>query len=166
MTSLNSFYCPKCSYPFPFFVSPSMRIRRGLSSPDLKCPKCGNISRQKINVSCAIWIWPLAAAFLIGSIQVLRKFIDPIAPAISILLTILLFVPFFIALRKGKILVNIDEIPVQQSGTHKWIMPMCGILISAFLFGYYTRNWLNVAIGLTVGLIVWALFYHSSKRRE
>ncbi len=166
MPSLNSYFCPKCSNPFPFFVSPSMRIRRGLLSPDLKCPKCGNVCRQKINVYCVIWLWPLAAAYLVGSSYVLRKFIDPIAPAISILLFILLLVPFFVVLRKGSILVNIDEIMVQQSGARKWLMPMCCILIIALLLGYCTHNWLNAVIGLTVGLIVWSLFYYSSRKRE
>lgn len=166
MPSLNSYICPTCSNPFPFFISPSMRIRRGLLSPGLKCSQCGSISRPTINVSCAIWIWPLAAALLVGSIHVLRKFIYHKAPAIYLLLVILLLGPFFIVLRKGWILVNIDEVQAQQSAVHKWIIPTCGLLITSFLLGYYTHDWLNVAIGLTVGLIVWALFYHSSKMRE
>lgn len=139
-----------------------MRIRRGLLSPDLKCPKCGNVSRQTIDVSRAAWIWPLAAGLFAGFIYVLRRFIYHESPGIFVLLVISLFGPFFIALRMGRKLVNIDGILVQQSEAHKWIIPMCAMLITVFLLAYYTHDWLNVVIGL----IVWACYYYFSKKRD
>ncbi len=167
MSFINSFICLKCGTPFPFFVGPSMRIRRGLLSPDLKCPVCGQIYRQKIDFFRAVWIWPLATASFVGLIYLLRSFVYRRLLALYVLLVIVLFAPFFIALRRGIRLGPIQETEAPQIEKYRWIIPISVIGFCAFLLGYLTQDWGNVAIGIGIGLIVWASFYYfSAKRRE
>ena len=165
MLSLNSYICPKCGNPFPFFIKLSMRIRRGLLQPYLKCPNCGQISKQKIDFYSAIWIWPLTVASFAALIYVLRNFLYRKFPVLYILIVIVLFAPFFIALRRGSKLHPIEETQALQHGKHKWIIPISVIVICGFLLGYLTQDWVNVAIGIVIGLIVWALYYYFSAKK-
>jgi hypothetical protein len=140
-----------------------MRIRRGFLSPYLKCANCGQISRQKINISSAIWIWPLAIFSWYWLTDILKKSLY-CEYQLLYLIIIPLFVPLFIAIKRGCKLVPIQEKQVQKSRANKWIFPIIVILISAFLLGYYTRDWLNILLGLSIGLIVWACYYYFSTK--
>jgi DNA-directed RNA polymerase subunit RPC12/RpoP len=165
MPFLNSYVCPKCGRPFSYFIKPSIRINRGLLLPDLKCPNCGQISRQKIDVFSAAWVWPLTLGLFTAFTYVLRSFLYREAPILYILIVIMLFAPFFIGLRRGLKLVSVEKIHMRKSRSIKWVIPLGGIILYSLFWGYYTHDWLNVVLGFSTGMIVWAFFYYLSRRR-
>ena len=166
MSFLNSYSCPKCNAQFPFFIRPSIRIRRGLLAPYLKCANCGQISRAKINYFSAIWIWPLTISAFAGIIYLLRSYLYCELPILYILIVCMLFFPFFIALRHGFTLIPIEEKQKEQGIINKWLIPVSVIAIFMLLFGYYTQDWLNVFVGIIIGFGVWAIFYYFSANRK
>jgi len=162
MSYLNSYICPKCNKPFPIFIRPSIRINRGLLAPYLKCFNCGQVCRQKIDFMKALWIWPLTICFFVTAIYILRTFLYRAVPILYILVVIVFFYPVFIGYRRGLTLVRVDDNDMRQNKSHKWFIPASGLILFSLLFGYYTRDWVNVVIGIIIGLIVWAFFYHFS----
>ena len=160
MSLFNSYYCPSCNKPFPLFMRPSFRINRGLLAPYLKCLGCGQISRAKINFISAVWIWPLSLCLFIVIIYILRTHLFYQLPLLLYTAVVgISLIPVFIGIRRGFKLVKVDDRDTKQSRPYKWLIPISGLALFSLAIGYYTRDWLNVVIGITIGLIVWALFY-------
>jgi hypothetical protein len=166
MRIFNSFVCPQCNNCFPIFIRPSLRINRGLLTPYLKCPECGQVCRQKINFRRALWIWPLTICFFVAVVYLLRMFLYSEARILYIIAVIVAFFPVFIGYRLGLKLVRVEKPDVRQRKSYKWFIPAGGLVLFSLLFGYYTRDWINVAIGIIVGLIVWAFFYRFFGNKE
>jgi len=164
MSIPNSYVCPRCNNCFPIFIRPSLRINRGLLAPYLKCPKCGQVCRQKIDFMRAIWIWPLTICFFIAVISVLRMFLFSEARILYIIGAVGTLFPVFIGYRMGQKLVGVEKPNVKQSTSHKWFIPVGGLILFSLLFGYYTQDWGNAMIGIIIGLIVWASFYWLTRK--
>jgi len=165
MPFINSFVCPKCAQPFPFFAfNPSIRINRGLLAPNLKCPNCGQISRPKIDVLSAAWVWPLTLGLITSIIYVIRTFLYRESQILNFLLVLMSLALFFIGLRRGFKLVPVEENHMSQSILSKWVIPLVVITLSALLLVYDTRDWLNVVLGMSIGLIVFIIFYYNPAR--
>jgi hypothetical protein len=79
---------------------------------------------------------------------------------------IVAFFPVFIGYRLGLKLVRVETHEARQSKSHRWVIPAGGLILFSLLFGYYTRDWVNVVIGIIIGLIVWAFFYRFSGNKE
>jgi len=71
---------------------------------------------------------------------------------------------FFIGLRRGFKLVPVEENHMSQSILSKWVIPLVVITLSALLLVYDTRDWLNVVLGMSIGLIVFIIFYYNPAR--
>jgi len=169
MPIFNSLVCPQCNYHLPFFIKPSLRISRGLLAPYLKCPQCGQICRQKIYLLRAIWVWPLTVCFLLAEVYDLRVFLIFLyhgALILYIMAAVMALFPLFIGLRLGKHLVKVETHALTRSRFRKWFMPTAGLILFSLLFAYYTRDWVNVMIGIIIGLVVWAFFYSFGKRKK
>ena len=158
MSLFNSYVCPQCNNCFPIFIGSSLRINRGLLAPYLKCPECGQVCRQQINFMRAIWIWPLTICFFIAVVYFLRAVLYGETSILYIIAVVATFFPVFIGYRMGLKLVGAEKPEVRQSKSHKWFIPAGGLILLSLLFGYYTRNWSNVVLGIIIGLIFWAFF--------
>ncbi len=65
MSIFNLGKCPKCKKPFPFIISFSNRIKRGIFlSPYTKCSNCGQLCYQRIYWKKALWIYPIIIIIL------------------------------------------------------------------------------------------------------
>ena len=166
MFLLNSYICPNCNKQFPLFIRPYIRINRGLLTPHLKCPYCSQICRPKIDVSSAIWIWPLTIILFAIWIYTLRTIFDYKLTISYILLDVVSLVLFNIGLRRGFKLVKVDKQNGSQRKSYKWILPAGGLILFSLFWGYYTHNWHNILIGNAVGLIVWGFYYRFSNRSK
>lgn len=164
MSLLNSYICPECSKLFSFFIRPSLVINRGLLAPYLKCPHCGQISRPKIEIFIALWVWPLTLILFVIWIHTLRTFFDYKLTILYVLWVILSLIPFIIGLRRGFKLVKVEKENGRPSSLYKWILPLFGLILFSFFWGYYTHNWHNVFIGNVVGFIVWGFYCHFSNK--
>ena len=163
MSFFNSYICPQCKTQFPFFIRPSMRIRRGLLVPYYKCQNCAQICRPKINFKSAIWIWPITICYFLAMTYLLRPLGSTLLYILIVLLVVLL--PFFIGLRRGFILVSVDHNKIEKNRFLKWILPATFIILFSLLFAYYTHDWINVFIGVIIGLLAWAFFYYFSGKK-
>ena len=165
MPFINSFVCPKCSQPFPLFMKSSIRINRGLLLADLKCLNCGQVSRQKIDALSAAWAWPLTIGVFTAVIyQIRRSFLYRESPLLYFLIVFMMLAFFFIGLRRGLKLVPAEKNKISQSIFRKWVIPSIVITLYSLAFGYYTHDWLNVVMGISIGLIVWISFYYLAIR--
>jgi membrane protease YdiL (CAAX protease family) len=88
------------------------------------------------------------------------------ARILYIIAVVAAFFPVFIGYRLGLKLVRVEKPDVRQTKSHKWFIPAGGLILFSLLFGYYTRDWINVVIGIIIGLIVWAFFYRFSRNEE
>ena len=167
MASLNSYYCPKCGTAFPLFIRSSMRINRGLLAPFLKCPNCGQISRTKFDFIRAVWIWPINIG-LFALLIYAPRYITYSGSGTDNLFRLMAFLymfPFFLGLRSGMKLVEVDAAStLKQNKYRKWIVPLFLIILIDMIYGFYTHDWLNVVIGFIVGLIAWGFYYRLSRR--
>jgi len=167
MSFINSFICPKCNEPFPLFIKPSIRIYKGPFVHYLKCQNCGQISQKKIDVLSAAWIWPLTIGLFISVIYELRSFLYLESPFLYFLIVGIPLVLFFIGIRRGLKLVPVEKKRISQSLLNKWVIPSVVItLCSLILLVYYTHDWINVVLGISIGLIVWIFIYYLSRRRS
>ena len=142
-----------------------MQVRRGLLSPDLKCPNCGQVSRIKIDVKRAIWIWPLTIGIFIGLFYILEKFIYNESTITCVLVVFALFLLSRKAIQKGGKLVPIEAVQDDKLRIFKWwIMPLSCMIVSVLLIGYYTQDWIEILFGYSIGLIAWGFFYLFSRK--
>ena len=166
MKIFNSYVCPQCNSPFPIFITGSMRVDRGSLRPHLKCPVCGQVCRQKIDITRAVWVWPLTVCFFVAVIYFLRAFLYDESHTLYMLAAVITLVPAFIGYRFGLKLVKVEKRTISERKSHKWIIPVAIFIMFSILFGYYTGDWINVALGISVGVIVWAFLFRFLRRKE
>ncbi len=172
MSLLNSYVCPSCGEEFPFFISPSRKVRRGLlSQPDVECSHCGHVSRPKISWKNAVWSWPLAAAILMLAVWLFRNVpvlhslyhSDPLI--YGLLAGAICGAIIGIGGRRGYVLVKLEE--TQQAPSHHRIWKIVAAVCAfAFLIvlGFITHRWRTIIVGAIIGVAVWALFYFSAQK--
>ncbi len=163
MSIYNSYVCPRCRRDYPIFIPPSLRINRGLLTPFLRCPHCGQVSRQQIDIKRAVWLWPLIICFFVAVVYCLRMFLPRDARLLSLLVVVVSLLPVFIGYRFGLRLVSVDKSEARRSRARHWLAPTGGIVLCSLSFGYLTGDWANVVVGVFLGLVVWAFFYHRSR---
>ncbi len=171
MSLINSYICPKCGNEFSLFLKPSIIVRRDFFSAGyLKCQHCGQLSRAKIDFKSALISWPMVALYM-GLIYYAARtdFLRIIYRNawwlyFWIVFTIFL-IPLFLGIRRGFKLVKVeDDKQVKRTSLRKWLL-IIGVTLFLGLFGYYTKNWLNVIIGIVVGTVVYAVFYHFRQKK-
>jgi len=164
MSLINSFVCPRCGKPFPFIIKPTIRINRGLLPPYFKCISCSQISRQKVDVVTAMWVWPLTIGFFVGVIYILKNIIFRESPILYILIVVISLALFFIGFRKGLKLVSVGKKHSQPNAASIWVIPAFGIVSCLLFWGYYSGDWFHVAPGIGISLIIWMFIYYHSRK--
>ena len=171
MSLLNSYICPKCGNHFPFFLKPSITVMRGLfSAPYLKCQQCGQLSQSKIDFKSALISWPIVVLYMGFMYYAARTDFFRVIYRNAwwlyfwIVFTFFL-IPLFLGIRRGFKLVKVkDDKQINKKTLYKWLL-IIGATLFLGLFGYYTKNWLNVIIGIVVGTVVYAVFYHFRQKK-
>jgi hypothetical protein len=165
--------CPNCGFSFPLLWGVSVyRVRRGyFSTPGLKCPDCGTISRQAVSWDDAVWAWPLALLIITWHIALFRgaSFLVHLHrshPALHGALAGLGTFPFFLALRLGLKLVPVSEVPASRRKALLKNLTAGGCLIAAaVIIGLFTHRWASLGVGLGVATVIWIPLYFSAKNR-
>lgn len=165
MRIVNSFVCPKCGTAFPLFISPSRWVRVSVFTLWVRCSHCGAICRLKVTWD-ALWAWPVTLGLvilLLGVVKTTPFFIelhrnDPsIYGAIGGLAAGLLF---GLGIRRGCRLVIAPATTERPHalGWQDYLLALCVLIIVAVL-ALITGSWLACAIGLGIGMLVWAGLY-------
>lgn len=166
MSVVNSFSCPSCGNQFPLWLKPSLQVRRGFfSKPDLKCQQCGHICRSKIDVSSALIAWPITALYTSAMFYTLqteffREFRKDFLLLYILFVWLFILAPFFLGLRRGFKLIKVQNESISNKSTI--IKNLTAVITAVFLilFGYYSKDWSNVIIGVVVGIVVYLFINH------
>lgn len=143
-----------------------MRLNRGMLAPYLKCPDCGQISRQEILFKRAIWIWPLTIGLFLLALALLRRYLYAEAQVLYVAIGIAMLVPVVVGYRLGMRLVAVELQEDRRGGAARWFVPILALIVFSVLFGYYTRDWTNVVVGAVVGSVTLAIFYYLGRRNQ
>lgn len=132
--------------------------------PYLKCPDCGRICRQAVDVANAAWAWPLTLGVFVLIVHVAREYLSYAAREVYLVFITVLIPPLVIGMRRGLVLIPVEEEHLEKRLVRKWVIPLGGMVALLLMFGLYTGSWSNMFIGLIVGLFVWAMFLVLSRR--
>ena len=174
MSILNTFICPHCGNQFPIFIKPSMTTRRGFfSKPDIQCQKCGQLCRAKIDFKRSLIVWPLTAVylvimyFLLEASQLPCKLNKEGLWLLSIIVVFSVFlIPILVGIRSGFILIKAqDDMPTRHQRLRE-LMQILFVGVFCIGFGYYTGDWMEIIIGLVVGIIISLIFYILRKKEN
>lgn len=171
MSLVNSFFCPSCGKQFPIWVKPSQQVRRGFfSKPDFKCQHCGQTCRSRIDFTSALIAWPITALYtsaMLYAVQTefFREFRKDFLLLYIPFVWLFILAPFFLGLRRGLKLIKAQNESVSKKST---ILKGLTVVITTavlILFGYYSKDWSNVIIGVVVGIVIY-LFYNHFRQKE
>jgi hypothetical protein len=95
----------------------------------------------------------------------IRLIIDSKTSVLYIFAIILSLFPVFIGYRSGFRLVRVEEYSTRDNSAYKWVLPVGVLIVFSIVFGYYSHGWTNISIGITVGLIVWIIFYRLTRSK-
>lgn len=163
MRTINSLFCPKCGYEFPYFVRRSHTLRRGLFLPPwIRCPKCETLCLVEISWQNALWAWPATIIVLLILIAGFRSagfgngMMGGAVAGAAFGLTIGL------GLRRGMRLVPLSgESLAQAQAGSPWRSFLAVLLFSCLflIFAIITKRWAVSLIIFCVGLGV-GVFHH------
>jgi len=164
MSLINSYICPECGNHFPLFLKPSIIVRRGFfSRPDLKCQNCGQICRPRTDVSSALIAWPITAVY-IGLLfyalrtGVFKELYRAVWWLYVLFIILFLLAPLFLSIRRGFKLIKAQNDRKAEKSRLRKSLPIIGTALFLALFGYYSKDWSNVIIGVVVGVAVYFVY--------
>jgi hypothetical protein len=134
------------------------------AKPDLKCPHCGQISRSRIDITSALIAWPITVLYVGSMLYAVRtEFFREFRRELFLYIPfvwLFILAPLFVGLRRG---FKIIKVPTEKQSEKINLKKGLYIVATALfigLFGYYSKDWFNVFIGLVIGIIVYAVYNH------
>lgn len=167
------FVCPKCGEKFPFWPWSCNYICNGLlSTPWLKCSRCGTMSRQTANWPHVLWAWPIAFLAVTSIIVSFHKTEDLVMlhrhhPGVYGVLGGLCMGLGMLVCRFGLKLAPVFGEPEARSisGSKTWLKVL---LLAGFVaaIALITRRWTATLASFVAGLAVIGVFYLFQNKKD
>ncbi len=170
MSVVNSFFCPSCGNQFPLWLKPSLQVRRGFfSKPDLKCQQCGQICRSRIDITSALIAWPVTVLYVGSMLYAVRtEFFREFRRELFLYIPfvwLFILAPLFVGLKRGFKIIKVQDANASKKSTILKGLIIGITAVFLILFGYYSKDWSNIIIGVVVGIVVY-LFYNHFRQKE